>query len=205
MTLEDLQLYLPKYLSSNSERILYQELSRFPENMDKRIYSKNLVGDNVIYQGDGLNNLLVVNLPDTTIKEAPCMVISNTCDMDLANKRFFPSHIIYAPIFNLKKYQDILIKNEKPEEAIKQHVGSIKRQEITQIFYLPKFEDVIDDSIVFLDRINNHSNKKYSRDKLNSSKLFTLSDYGAYLFLFKLSFHLTRIQDKVDRGSLEIK
>jgi hypothetical protein len=67
---------------------------------------------------------------------------------------------------------------------------------------LPKIEGKLDDSIVFFDRVCNFPNKLIVRQNLKSRRLFTLSDYGAYLFLFKLSIHFTRIQDKVDRRSM---
>jgi len=37
-------------------------------------------------------------------------------------------------------------------------------------------------------------------DELLRNRLFTLSDYGFYLFLFKLSLHLTRIREGVSRN-----
>lgn len=35
------------------------------------------------------------------------------------------------------------------------------------------------------------------------NKLFTLSNFGLYLFLFKLSVHFTRIQERIDRTTGE--
>ena len=45
-------------------------------------------------------------------------------------------------------------------------------------------------------------NTLIERDKINYNRIFTLSDYGAYLFLLKLSIHFTRVQDKVERKSI---
>jgi len=147
--------------------------------------------------------MLVINLPNPEIKPVPSIVLSNTCDIDLINQRNFPSQVVYAPIFNLEKYKNSLYKNsQKTREQIDSHIVSLVKQEITQIFYLPKIEGKLDDSIVFFDRVCNFPNKLIVRQNLNSRRLFTLSDYGAYLFLFKLSIHFTRIQDKVDRRSM---
>ena len=85
---------------------------------------------------------------------------------------------------------------------ITDHINAIKKQEITQIFYLPKFDGKLEESIVFLDRVNNMPNTLIERDKISSNRIFTLSDYGAYLFLLKLSIHFTRVQDKVERKSI---
>lgn len=71
-----------------------------------------------------------------------------------------------------------------------------------QIFFLPKVFGKLEESIVFLDRINNCSNKTVSRVNIDNQRIFTLNDYGEYLFLLKLSIHFTRMKDKVDRGTV---
>ncbi len=203
MNIDEIKIYLPKFLSPESENELFNGLKDFPGNIDERLYTNYLQYDNIIYQGDGLNNLLVVNLPDTEIRRAPGIIISNTCDIDINNERNFPSQIVYAPIFNLEKYRQKLLENSKKSPfQINDHIKAIKRQEITQIFYLPNFEERLHESIVFLDRVNNMPNRLIEREHIFDNRIFTLSNYGAYLFLLKLSIHFTRIQDKVDRNSL---
>lgn len=61
MNLNDISLYLPKYLSVESTKELLKELDSFPDNIDKRFYSN--LEDEIIYQGDGIKDLLVVKLP----------------------------------------------------------------------------------------------------------------------------------------------
>lgn len=202
MSFEELKVYLPKFLSAESDKELYKGLTEFPENIDSRLYTNYLKESNLIYQGDGLNDMLVVNLPSSEIKPAPTIILSNTCDIDLQNERNFPSQIVYAPIFNLEKYKHSLYKNSKKDkEQIDAHFSSIKKQEITQIFFLPKLDGKLEESIVFLDRVNNFPNKLVDRTKIPERRIFTLSDYGAYMFLLKLSIHFTRIKDKVERKS----
>lgn len=53
---------------------------------------------------------------------------------------------------------------------------------------------------MFFDRINNCDNDAMPRNDLDSRRLYSLSNYGLYLFLFKLSVHLTRIREGVDRA-----
>ena len=205
INLEDIKIYLPKFLSAESEKELFEGLKKFPDNIDTRLYTNYLDDSKIIYQGDGIKDMLIFNISDKEIKPTPSVIFSNTCDIDLNNKRNFPSQIVYAPIFNLKKYEDALYKNsKKSKEQIYSHIESIKKQEVTQIFYLPQIEDKIDDSIVFLDRVFNCPNNYVERENISDRKIFTLSDYGAYLFLIKLSIHFTRIQDKVERKSVRI-
>jgi len=136
--LEEIKLYLPKYLSAESEQNLFKNLKDFPENIDSRMYSTMLLDDHIIYQGDALEGLLIINLPDSHIGKAKAMVLSNTCDIDINNVRIFSSSICYSPIFNLQKYTNKLkARNAAPAEKISQFVQSLKKQRISQIFYLP--------------------------------------------------------------------
>jgi len=132
------------------------------------------------------------------VKYSKCIVLSNTCDIDLSNKRFFSSSICYVPIISIDKYHKLLTdKSQKPESYIKSHIEDIRKQRITQILYLPKGSGLNDESIVFLDKINNIANNHIDRNI--SNRLFILSDYGLYILLLKISIHFTRIQEKVDR------
>ncbi len=123
------------------------------------------------------------------------------CDIDLDNPRELPMQITYSPIFNLEKYRKLLESQDKSPEYVRQHIDIIKRQGITQILYLPEGGNLKYDGIVFLDRINNCSNNAISRDNLRERRLFTLSNYGLYLFLLKISIHFSRIQEKIDRNT----
>lgn len=200
MSIDNIQIYLPKYLSAESTKELYEELKNFPDNIDKRLYTSYL-RDMHIYQGDCIKDLLVIDLPNTTIKQSNCIVLSNSCDIEIANKRLFPSQIVYAPIIDLERYLKGLSGVIGDMEKISNHEKSIRKQEITQIFFLPKYGSELNDSIVFLDRIYNIKNDYINRDDLPAIRLFSLSNYGHYLFLLKLSLHLTRIQERIDRKS----
>lgn len=199
---DNIKLYLPRYLSSPASDEMFESIRDFPKNVDGRFYTSHLRNNNLIYQGDGLNDMLVVNLPDSNIQKAPSIVFSNTCDISESNDRHFDSNIVYAPIFNLAKYKKLITeKSSKSAEAIDNHIAAIKKQHITQIFYLPKLGSDFDDSIVFLDKVNNCTSKLFEGEDVTKRRVFTLSDYGAYLFVLKLSIHFTRIWNGVERKS----
>lgn len=203
MNIDDIEVFLPKFLSPESQKELFEGLKDFPENIDSRFYTSSLVDSKLIYQGDGIIDMLTVNLPDPTIRPAPSIIISNTCDIDLNNPRNFPSHLIYSPIINLSKYHNALLKKtNKSIQQINAHIADIRKQYITQVFYLPKISGKLEESIVFLDKICNFPNKSFNRTNLNEKRLFTLSNYGAYLFLLKLSIHFTRMNDNIDRRAI---
>ncbi|KIE17424.1 hypothetical protein DS62_03535, partial [Smithella sp. SC_K08D17] len=179
---EEVKKYLPQYLSSKSQDKLFQELKSFPKNIDDRLYSQVLKKDGIVYQGDGINGMLVVNLPLEEIRPVRSMILSNSCSIHADNKKLSPSRIIYAPIFNLQKYVERLTEELKNEEnfgtKIAEHIDSLKRQLNTQIFYLPKGGDLEDDSMVFLDRLNNCPTDYITSEEISKRKIFTLSDYG---------------------------
>jgi len=202
MNIEEIKTYLPKYLSPQSNDELFDGLKDFPYNLDSRFYTTALKSHNILFQGDGLEDLMVINLPDSKISNAKCIIISNTCDTDLENSRMIPINLIYAPIIELNKYINLITKfSNKSQDQIKAHIESIKQQKITQILYLPQIENVIKESIVFLDKINNINNSYIDRTGLSKQRIFTLSNYGFYVFLLKISIHFTRIRENVDRVS----
>lgn len=202
---EEVKKYLPQYLSSTAQQELFKELNQFPHNIDQRIYTSQLADQESIFQGDGVQNLLYINFPNTDIGEVPGMILSNTCDIDPSNKRFMPLRMVYTPIINLAKYEQSLIRShvetgQKTIQSINSHISDIRKQYISHIFYLPKSGQLKDDSIVFFDRINNCPSDSIEGQSLPERRIFTLSDYGFYLFLFKLSVHFTRIRDGVPRA-----
>lgn len=197
--LGDVRRYLPQYLSPGTTDKLLADLGSFPNNIDKRMYGFEGRLPDVIYQGDGINDLPIIHLPGIEIKESKALVVSNTCDIDLANVRKFDSNIVYAPILNLDKYQTGLRTSAVYSATeITTHINDIRQQRITQIFYLPQFGD-FPESFVLLDNLVSLTSKHYARARLGEHRMFSLSQYGHYLFLYKLSIHFTRFHEKVDR------
>lgn len=204
ISFDEIRKYLPQYLSSTSQNGLFKDLKEFPDNIDQRLFSPKLLDHDLIYQGDGLEGLTVSNFPSTETRDLPAIVFSNTCDVNPENNRFFSSRIVYSPMFKLDKYKHMLIEEfvdtgKHTLEAINNHIEAIKKQLITQIMFLPKWSKLQDDSIVFLDRVNNYPLGEMSVEDVKRKKLFVLSNYGLYIFLIKLSIHFTRIQENVDR------
>lgn len=210
ISFEEIQKYLPQYLSATSQHILFEELKKFPHNMDQRLYSNYGIEDGTIYQGDGINGLMVINFPGNEIREMPVMVLSNTCDIKPSNVRFFSPRIVYTPIFDLEKYRLMLIEEfvetgQIEVQSINDHIKTIKQQLSTHIIYLPKRPGLENDSIVFLDRLNNYPTEGISIEDIKNKRLFTLSNYGFYLLLVKLSIHFTRVRESIDRSIPQLK
>jgi len=190
--------FLPKYLSPEDQRDLSRCIRDFPNNINDLMYTSVLKKEQIVFQGDGIKNLPVINFPDTVIRKVNCIITSNTCDIDSSNTRLFSSRLVYTPLIELSKYIQLLESKDVLAERIENHIKAIKKQEVTQIFYLPA-NNLMSEKIVFLDRLNNCGNELLDRTQLESFRLFTLSNYGFYLFLLKLSISFTRIAEGVNR------
>ncbi len=197
---DEIKKYLPKYLSPEATEKLFQDLKDFPENIHKRLYGDVLEDENDVFQGDGIIDLPVINLPDEIVRKGKVMILSNTCDISLDNKRIFFPRIMYCPILRLSKFIEMLRKREITNERINQFVDVIKKQEVSSIFYLPQGGNLEEDYIAILENVNNCDIKVIQKEEIKKQRLFSLSNYGFYLFLFKLSIHFTRIREAVERG-----
>lgn len=190
MTLDNIKIYLPKYLSEETQKQLFENLKDFPNPFEIFIRSSS----NEILQGDGL----IINIKNKKLK---IMVISNSCDIDVNNKRYFESFMLYTPLFSLEKYKNSLLYEGIKKDDVDNHINDIKKQKITQIFYLPNssYNNINEDAFIFFDRITNISNNKIQRNNLKETRIFSLNQSGFYLFLLKLSIHFTRMQEGIDR------
>lgn len=198
---DDIKRYLPQYLSEDNLVDLKKQLKAFGEGHDSGEYFTTRLKDEPhLFQGDGVKSIMI-NIPDTTVQcDRHVLLLSNTCDMDLNNVRLNPCRIMYAPILNIEKYITMLERNGEPRERIDNHIKDIKNQIISQILFLPTSVFGGADSIVLFDRAISVPLTKDAVDGMLSSRTFSLSNYGFYLLLLKLSYHFTRIQEKVDRG-----
>lgn len=197
---DNLALFLPEYLSSESQRVLIDAIKQFPDNLDNRLYSSQCLAEQNALQGDGIQALTLGHTHSRQFIELPCMLISNSCDMDLSNQGI-RTGVCYAPIFRLDKYEK-LVSSELGEERAKSYMYSLRQQQVTQCMYLPRGGGLEHEGIVMFDQIVNSPNSDSFQRRIQDRKMFRLSQYGFYLLLFKLSVHFTRMGEAVDRDML---
>ena len=195
---EDIKKYLPQYLSDRDAKQLFSALKDFPNNIDERFYTNYSLDDNILYQGDCLKDIPAFNLPDTRTKLSQSMAISNTCDMDLNNKRLWNTRILFSQIILLEKLEKGLCQRF-PKDRVTNYINSLKKQQITNAFYLPKSKN-LDEAVAFFDYTNSFDINYIDRESLKERRLVSLSNYGFYILLLKLSIHFTRVQEKVERN-----
>lgn len=189
---EDIKRYLPQYLSDSDAKQLFSALKDFPNNIDERFYNSYNLDDNILYQGDCLKDIPAFYLPDTRSKLSQSMAISNTCDMDLHNKRLWNTRILFSQIILLEKLEKVLYQKFS-EDRISNYISSLRKQQITNAFYLPKSKN-LDEAVAFFDYTNSFDINFVDRESLKEKRLVSLSNYGFYILLLKLSIHFTRIQ-----------
>ena len=149
--------------------------------------------------GESRDSVPVIDLPDATTREVPAMIISNSCDNDPGNVRFFASHLCYCPIICLARYKDRLLERGIEPGKIEKHLDRIRKQEVFQIFYLPEGSGIAEERLIFLNHLISCDTEFIYRGYRNGNRLYRLSDYGLYLFIFKLSVFFTRITEGVER------
>ncbi len=192
---EQAQAFLPKFLSAQDQRQLFEELNRFPEKLNYYYAGKEF--DANILQGDGYKGFLVVNFSSLEKKAISALVVSNSCDIDPANYADFPRKILFAPLIELGDIVNIYQKLGRTEEQINQKLSAIRRQHVTTMFSLPRLNGIIEESVALLDDVHQQPLDSFLASP--RSKLFTLSQPAFWVFLLKLSIHFTRMGEKVKR------
>lgn len=191
---DSIESNIPYYLTQEAKLGLIKALKDFPE---KTNYYTNLYPYEML-QGDGMSSLDVINFTDGKRKAIKGILLSNSCDMDINNKREFPIKLTFAPLIKLSKYILLLQNAGISQSKIDAKVRSIREQKVSYLFYLPKNIALIEDSLALLSDL--HSIPLSAVEAIeNSPKLFTLSQVGFYLFLFKLSIHFCRFHENVER------
>jgi len=200
--LDDAKIFLPKYLSDDETTNLFVELNNFPDNIDSRLFSKEVFPEKTILQGDGINEIKLANIGTSKFYNAKVLCLSNSCDISNNNQRLTQPYVVVSPIISLEKHSDFLkgIHPETEHSKIDDHILDIKNQKVSNCFYIPEFSNDIGDCFARFDMLQSFPASVLPTESLASRRLFSLSNYGWYLMLVKLSIHFTRVRESIDRG-----
>ena len=201
ITVDNLQIYLPQYLSELDQQKLIEHLKQFTDNPLNPPYY-GFVDESYkesLLQGDALSKNIFDFYDDGGKKKnAPGMILSNTCDITLENTRPAPLNMVYAPIFDLGKYEKLL-EIKKDRNFAGSVTDRIRKQHYTSYFYLPANSGLGYEGFVHFDKVTNSKNNETFYTSCLKSRIFSLSQFGHYLLLFKLSIHFTRLQEGITR------
>lgn len=190
---------IPYYLTQEAKENLVKALNKLPSFPGSVDYYTSRY-PNEIMQGDGWPGLGVIQFETLEKKEVKGIIISNSCDISPENKRDFPTNIVFAPIMKLSNYKKLLSSKKVPPETIASKIESIRKQYITTLFYLPVGLGLEEEYIALLDDIHTIPHQSFVSQQ-DKPKVFTLSQVGFYIFLFKLSVHFCRFHENILRDA----
>jgi hypothetical protein len=193
--LEQIRLFLPKYLTPAETKQLWSELSAFPETKNFYLHSREL--EEQLLQGDGWRGFIVLDFFTGARKTVSGVILSNSCDISPDNERALPFNVLFSPLIALAKVEGRLGASGLSPIQIQSMLTNIRGQRVTNMFYLPEYSNVIAESVILLDDVHVHPATDFSGCARTS--LFTLSQHAFYLFLMKLSIHFSRFQEGVRR------
>jgi hypothetical protein len=185
--------HIPTYLPLADQQKLLAQLRDFE---NQNYYTTKYVED--LLQGDGWSGFDVFNFSDGRRDLIKGIALSNSCDIDPANRRDVPTRIVFAPLVPVSNYVRLLQAATITAEQISNKIDAIRRQLITSLFYLPKGGNLDEDHIALLDDLHNIPLGAFDARK-EKAKLFTLSQMGAYLLLLKISIHFCRFSEHLVR------
>ena len=193
---EDVGLFLPKYLSPSQQQSLFDEIKRFPAKVS--YYTPpSAIGVEDMLQGDGWRGLIAIDFDTLEKKPVSGIIISNSCDIVAENAHDHSPNVLFAPIVKLDSFLNLLRDAGKSAQDVNAKADVIRKQAISSLFYLPKYEGVMEDSIVVLDDIHRHPLQHFLAS--TRIRLFRLTQFAFYLFVIKLSIHLHRLNEGVAR------
>jgi len=130
------------------------------------------------------------------------IIISNTCDISFENKHSINSkQCLFAPLIDFNEYISDLATSGYEKEKLEQFIQTVKAQLVTNLFYLPLFHKDNKEYVVFLDNVFWFPAIELNSyiDNIQDNRITSLSHFGYYLFILKLSYHLCRLPEQCDR------
>lgn len=200
ISLDEMQLFLPSYLSASNKKELFEQLAKFADDGSWQPYGAGSVYPEHLLQGDATRDLWFVQLPKTETKQSTGLILSNTCDVDTENDRKIPANVVYCPLIEEQRFESFVTRHYGSEEAASCFLKDSRAQGTTNVIYFPKASPTDTAYYALLDRICHISRNSLPVDFAGKSKVFTLSQVGFYLFLIKISIHFTRLQEGITRS-----
>lgn len=203
---ESLQQQIPYYLTAEDRQVLVHEL---------RTISKGGAADYFLspfrdcfkadmLQGDGWRGFQLFNFDTGERRSVQGLVMSNSCDVDPVNPRDVPARVIFAPLFKLADYEELLRASGIDKRKVDEKIASIRAQKTTNLFFLPAGGPLAEDNVVRLD--HTHSMPVTAHvGAPDREKVFTLNNTGFYMLVFKLSVHFCRLHEKVNRKNADLE
>jgi hypothetical protein len=208
-----IRTFLPKYLTPELQENLFKTaLENFPSSSDPNLTYSRIADSNYLYQGDCVCDVpfALFNQGKFDVAYLNGLVMSNTCDIAPDNERTDAPNVQFAAVIALSEYLERLRSKKIDESKIQNFIVNLKNNKISNLFYLPEKKNsdklILQESFVRFDlnvtlASSIFTSVTYSLDYFPfGDRRISLSNYGFYLFLIKLSIHYCRFREGVFRN-----
>lgn len=203
---DELNRILPVELTEQKKGRLQEGLKQFSKEnrlQDKYYTDFYLSSNNSFFlQGDLIKELRfpVFNNKSRLYEKLyyDALLISNTCDIDEANKRNIPKKAILAKMIPFDAFVESLAELEVDNAS--NILNQIKNQQYSNVFYLPQSKNKVD-YIAYFDDLSIIEIEELTalKEEINLNRIESLDYLGYYLFVFKMSYHFCRLPEETQR------
>lgn len=197
---ESLRRQIPSYLTGSDKQELIKNLEAITAKKSVSYFTNLEQLRSEVLQGDGWRGFELFIFETGKKTAVRGIVLSNSCDVSPENERQAPSKIVFAPLVKLSTFRKLLESSKINEERIQAKIDAIKAQKTSNVFYIPASGVVSEDYVIRLDDLHSMPAQTLLASQ-SKEKLFTLSQTGFYVFVFKLSVHFCRFQENVNRNA----
>lgn len=201
--------FLPAHLKGESKEQLKNSLKQFhvSETVEKINYSNFYTESffEFFFQGDLIPEVRFphFNPQNFSFEKAytNAVIISNTCDISSENNRTLNNkECLLAPIIELDGYTEQLKQLGRTPEQIQSHKQEIYMQKISNLFFFPQKNNWEKGYIAYLDKMFWFPTNELNSFNIKEDRISCLNQFGFYLFVLKISYHLCRLPEQNERG-----
>ena len=196
-TREEMQVLL-------NDNLLRENLDAVVQELQEMAAGRGMIAANhedLLLQGDIYDGVPCVLRSGNEITVSPrrVILISNSCDASIENPRPVPIDLTVAPLLRLARYEQMLLEKGVSSQAVSDVIKAIRRQEKTNMVFIPAGANVPEDMVALLDRVQSLSVKDFLH--ADPSRLAVLTQRGFWVLLVKLSMHFLRPHEGVERSA----
>lgn len=210
---ENFESLLPSYLTDTEKSRLKDGLLQFSINRgEEKIsteidYSNFTSGEHSNYfkQSDLIKEIRYPFLNGDYLYEkkyTDAIILSNTCDISDENLHSLnKKQAVLAPIMKLNLLiEELNANSEVSAEQVKSFQQELKLQRISNLFYICNNSG--EEFVAMLDKIFWFPTAELNEylENISENKIFSLSMFGYYLYLLKISFHFCRFPESLERA-----
>lgn len=207
---DDLNMLLPNYLVEADKSRLKNALEQFQNPGQRELnytdFSRNY-NHPFFLQSDLVREIRMPFWDDESATYekvyTDAIILSNTCDLSADNKHSSNvKQCLFAPLIDLSEYLGDIEQSGIKKDNLDQFSRAIKNQLISNLFYIPNCTIENKEFIVLLDNVFWFPTTELNTyiDRINENRISSLSLFGHYLFVLKLSYHMCRLPEESDRA-----